>query len=114
MQFPVRCEKACKFDTAESFSNIFYAAECENCIENQESQRQKPKWENGSTAVQGLPQRNLHNSILRKMASSEVLVLQVSKWMQNLGISALTHTARLTNSQARSLKRMVTKLQWLY
>ena len=24
----------------------------------------EPKWENGSTAVQGLPQRNLHNSIL--------------------------------------------------
>ena len=23
-----------------------------------------PKWENGSTAVQGLPQRNLHHSIL--------------------------------------------------
>ena len=28
------------------------------------SMRQKPKCENGSTAVQGLPQRNLHNSIL--------------------------------------------------
>ena len=28
------------------------------------SQRQKPKWENDSTAVQGLPQRNLHHSIL--------------------------------------------------
>ena len=28
--------------------------------------------------------------------------------------SALTHTARLTNSLARSLKRMVTKVQWLY
>ena len=36
---------------------------CEKCIENQDSQRQKPKWENGSTAVKGLPQRNLHNSI---------------------------------------------------
>ena len=36
----------------------------EKCVEHQESQRQKPKWENGSTAVQGLPQRNLHNSIL--------------------------------------------------
>ena len=30
-----------------------------------------------------------------------------------LGKSALTHTARLTNSLARSLKRMVTQLQWL-
>ena len=32
----------------------------------------------------------------------------------NLGTSALTHTARLTNSPARSLKRMVTKMQWLF
>ena len=57
-------DKHAKIDTAESFSEIFYAAECEKCIENQKSQRQKPKWENGSIAVQGLPQRNLHNSIL--------------------------------------------------
>ena len=35
-------------------------------------------------------------------------------WVQIFGISALTHTARLTNSLARSLTRMVTKLQWLY
>ena len=32
----------------------------------------------------------------------------------NLWISALTRTARLTNSLANSLKGMVTKLQWLY
>ena len=66
-----------QFDTAESFSKIFYAAECDKCIENQKSQRQKPKWENGSTAVQGLPQKNLHHTILWKMASSRMLVLQV-------------------------------------
>ena len=28
-------------------------------------------------------------------------------------ISALTHTARLTNSQTQGLKRMVTTVQWL-
>ena len=32
--------------TAESFSEIFDAVECEICIENQKSWRQKPKWEN--------------------------------------------------------------------
>ena len=32
----------------------------------------------------------------------------------NLGISAITHTASLTNSLARSPKRMVTKVQWLF
>ena len=57
--------KRAKNNTAESFSDLFYvAAECEKCIENQKSWRQKHKWENGSTAVQGLPQRNLHHSIL--------------------------------------------------
>ena len=74
--FRPRYEEACKDDTAAPFSRIFYAAECEKCIANQKSQRQKPKWENGSTAVQGLPQRNLHNAIPCKMASSGVLVLQ--------------------------------------
>ena len=43
----------------------------------------KLKWETGSMALQGLPQRNLHHSILWKVASSWVLVLQVRKWMQN-------------------------------
>ena len=32
----------------------------------------------------------------------------------DLGISAVTHTARSPNSLARSLKRMVTNLKWLY
>ena len=36
-------------------------------------------------AVQGLPQRNLHNSILWIMASSGVLVLQVREWLQIWG-----------------------------
>ena len=30
----------------------------------------------------------------------------------NLGISALTHTVKLTNRPARNLQRMVTELQW--
>ena len=34
----------------------------EKCIEM--SKRREPKWENGSTAVQGVHQRNLHHSIL--------------------------------------------------
>ena len=32
----------------------------------------------------------------------------------DLGKSALMHTARLMNSLATGLKRMVTKVQWLY
>ena len=44
-----------------------------------------PSGKNGSTAVQGLPQRNLHHSILLKMASSRMLVLQVQEWLSVWG-----------------------------
>ena len=47
-----------------TLSELFYAAECEKCIENQKSLRQKPKWTNVSMAMQRLSQRNLHRSIL--------------------------------------------------
>ena len=36
--------KRAKIDTAESFSRMFFAAECEKCTENQKSQRQEPQW----------------------------------------------------------------------
>ena len=64
-------------------------------------------------ALQGLPQKNLHQFILWKMASSRMLVLQVGEWMQMCGKSALMHIARLMNSLTKGLKRMVTKVQWL-
>ena len=65
-------------------------------------------------ALQGLPQRNLHQFIVRKMASSRMLVRQVREWMQIWGKSALMRIARLMNSLAKGPKRMVTKVQWLY
>ena len=33
-----------QIDTAESFAEIFYAAESEKCIENPKSQRQESQW----------------------------------------------------------------------
>ena len=57
-------ELACKIDTAELFSKIFHAAASEKCIENHESQRQKPKWEKWHDCRARIPQRNLHHSIL--------------------------------------------------
>ena len=83
---------------------MFYAAECEKCIENQKSQRQKPKWENVSTAVQGLPQRNLHlhsvkSGILQNACSTS------PKKDAGLGTSALTRIARLMNSLAKGHKK---------
>ena len=46
---------------------------------NAKSQRQESRWKNVSMAMQGLPQRNLHQFILWKVAPSR---LQVGEWMQ--------------------------------
>ena len=75
------------------------------------SRTRSPRGKSPSGKMAWLP---LHNSILWKMASSGVLVLQVRSRMQIWGKSALMRNARLTNSLARSFKRMVTKVQWLY
>ena len=63
-----------------------------------------------SNGTHGGPSAMLYvfEGILRSACSTS------PKMDANLGISALTHTARLTNSPASSLKRMVTKLRWLY
>ena len=63
LQFSSRYEQACKIDTAESVSEFFHATECEKCIGNQESWRQKPKWENVSTALQGFLSVNVDDII---------------------------------------------------
>ena len=47
-----------------------------------EVQRQKSQWKNGSIALQGSPQRNVHQFILWKMAPSRVLVPQDQEWLQ--------------------------------
>ena len=46
-----------------------------------EPKRQESQWKDVSMALQGLPQRTLHQFILWKMASSYMLVLQVREWM---------------------------------
>ena len=96
--------------TAEFFSEIFYAAECEKCIENQNSQRQESEWKNVSIAVQSLPRRNLHHSTVKNGILQNAC--STSRRMDaDLGKSALLRIDRLTNSPARSLKRMVTKMR---
>ena len=64
--------------------------------------------------MQGLPQRNLHHSNSVKNGILQNACSTSQRMDADVEKSALTHTARLTNSQARSLKRMVTKVQWLY
>ena len=54
------------------------------------------------------PLHSVKNGILQSACSTR------QKMDVNLGISALTHTARLTISLARSLIRMVAEQQWLH
>ena len=85
-----------------------------NASRTKSPQRQKPKWEEfldgpaRITSKELAPIHSVKNGILQNGCST------CPKMGANLGIRALTHTARLTNSLARSLKRMVTKLQWLF
>ena len=46
------------------------------------SPRGKSQWENVSTALQGLPEKNWHQFILWKVAPSRMLVQQVGEWTQ--------------------------------
>ena len=106
-------QEGCKNDTAESFSELFYAAEWGKCIENQKSQRQESQWKNVSIALQRLHQRNLHQFVLWEMASSRMFFSTSPRVDADWGKSALMHTARLMNSPAKGLKRMVTQVQSL-
>ena len=77
----------------------------------QEAEAQVGKWLDCRARITSEELAQLHsvkNGILRSGCSTS------PRMDADLGMSALTHTARLTKSLARSLKRMVTKLQWLY
>ena len=83
------------------------------CVENPKSQRKESQWKNVSMALQGLPQRNLHQFILWKVASTRMLVLTRPRVVVGLGKSAHMHIVRLMNSRLKGPKRMMTKVQWL-
>ena len=75
-----------------------------------EAEAQVWKWLDFRARITSKELAQLHsvkNGILQSACSTS------QKMAANLGISALTHMARLTKSLARSLKRMVTKLQKL-
>ena len=65
-----------------------------------------------SMAMQGLPQRNLHQFIPSKSGTLQNACCTRPQVVADFGKSALMHIARLTNSLAKSLQRMVTKVQW--
>ena len=76
-----------------------------------EADAQVGKWLDCRARITSKEHAQLHsvkNGILRSACSTS------PKMDANLWTSALTHTARLTDSLARSLERMVTKLQWQY
>ena len=57
----------------------------ERNVSNPKSQRKESQWEKVSIAMQWLPQRNLHQFILWKVAPSGMLFLQDQEWMQIWG-----------------------------
>ena len=73
-----------------------------------------PKWEEcldcraRITSKELAPIHSVKNGILQNACST------CQKIDANLGTSALMHTARLINIIAKGIKRMVTKVQWLY
>ena len=64
--------------------------------------------------MQGLPQRNLNPIHSVKSGTLHDACSTSQNMDANLVISGLLHTARLMNSLARSFKKIVTKVQWLY
>ena len=113
LQFPPRYQLACKNDTAEYFSKIFYAAKCENIIENQKSQRQKSQVVESSDGLARITLEELaithfvKNGTLQNACTTRPRVVAV------LGRSAHLHIVRLMNSRQKGLKRMMAKVLWL-
>ena len=72
-------------DTAESFSKTFHAADREMHREPEVPEERVPSGRMSRLSCKDPPQRNLHQFIQWKMASSRRLVLQVGEWMQIWG-----------------------------
>ena len=92
-------------DIAESFSELFYAAEWEKCVENLKSQRRESQWKNVSIALQGKPQGTCTNSFCEKMVSSSMLVLQVGEWTQIWWRGSHAHRQVEEHPRKRSKKK---------
>ena len=76
-----------------------------------EAEAQVGKWLDCRARITPKELAQLHsvkNGILRSACSTN------QKKDADLGKSALSHTARLANSPTRSLKSMVTIVQWLF
>ena len=76
-----------------------------------EAEVQEEKWLDCRariTSKELAPLHSVKNGTLQSACSTS------QRMDAGLGNSALMHTARLMNSLAKGLKRMVTKVQWLY
>ena len=106
-----KSNEQCSIDTAESFSKIFCAAECEKDASKTRSPRGwSPSGKKARLPCKDYVKRNLHPSIMWKMAPFRVFVPQVRKWIQFWVKSALMCIARLMNNLTKGQKRMVTKM----
>ena len=83
-----------------------------NCVGNQEvPDAEVPSVKNGSIAVQGLPQKNLHRIHSVKNGILQNDCFTSPKMDADFGKRkcSYAHNARLMNSQAKGLKKVVTK-----
>ena len=92
-------------------SNIFIAGNCDQ--HGKSSNRKKSNYEWGVTVKPvALNHRNQQKQKTKTTKNYEVFCKSENGC--RFGESALTCTARLMNSLAKGLKRMLTKVQWLY
>ena len=113
LQFPTRYEQACKIDAAESFSEIFNAAECEKKHREPEVPEAEAQVEEclygraRITSKELAPLHSVKSGILQNACSTS------PEMDADLVKSARMHIVRLMNNLAEGPKRMVTKVQWL-
>ena len=112
LQFPSRYQYACKIDTAESFSEISYAAEWEKCVEIPKSQRKRVPVEECLDGPARITLKELAITHFVKNGTLQNACSTSPRTDADLVKSALMRIARLMNSVAKGLKIMMTKVQW--
>ena len=93
-------------------SEIFYAAECENASRTRSPGGRSPSGRMSRPAVQGSPQRKVAPLQFCVEWHPPECLFYKTKGGCRFGESARMHIARLMNSLAKGLKRLVTKVQW--
>ena len=104
MQFPTRYEKACKIDTAESFSEISTQQSVSNASRTRSPRGRSPGLKMARLPCKDYLKGTCTTPFCEKWHPPECLFYK-PEMDSSLGRSALMHTARLMNSLAKGLKK---------